>query len=127
MNDTVIVNKTQAMGPTIITQKPITTKTLEDVLATESGYIEMLTEPQILFDDYQREFLECLDRFQIWLKGRQLGFSFVSAARALMEQQNIMQTVRKNTETSFLYLHILAYLRSLLSLSILSSFLSSLV
>ncbi|GMB00911.1 terminase family protein [Pelosinus sp. IPA-1] len=76
-------------GPTIITQKPITTKTLEDVLATESGYIEMLTEPQIVFDDYQREFLESLDRFQIWLKGRQLGFSFVSAARALARSQNL--------------------------------------
>jgi phage FluMu gp28-like protein len=76
-------------GPTIITQKPITTKTLEDVLATESGYIEMLTEPPIVFDDYQREFLESLDRFQIWLKGRQLGFSFVSAARALARSQNL--------------------------------------
>lgn len=76
-------------GPTIITQKPITTQTLEDVLATESGYIEMLTEPQIVFDDYQREFLESLERFQIWLKGRQLGFSFVSAARALARSQNL--------------------------------------
>lgn len=76
-------------GPTIITQKPISTKTLEDVLATESGYIEMLSEPEIKFDDYQRDFLECLDRFQIWLKGRQLGFSYVSAARALARAQNL--------------------------------------
>lgn len=76
-------------GPTIITQKEITTKTLEDVMATESGYIEMLSEPQIIFDDYQRDFLESLDRFQIWLKGRQLGFSFVSAARALARSQNL--------------------------------------
>lgn len=83
------MGKSESSGPTIITQKPITTKTLEDVLATESGYIEMLTEPQIVFDDYQRDFLECLDRFQIYLKGRQLGFSFVSAARALARSQNL--------------------------------------
>lgn len=95
MIDKELIDKTRAMGkseasgPTIITQKPITTKTLEDVLATESGYIEMLSEPQILFDDYQREFLESLERFQIWLKGRQLGFSFVSAARALARSQNL--------------------------------------
>lgn len=76
-------------GPVIIMPKEITAQTLADVLATEAGYIEMLSEPQIQFDDYQREFLECMHRFQIWLKGRQLGFSFVSAARALARSQNL--------------------------------------
>ena len=76
-------------GPIIITPKEITTQTLADVLATEAGYIELLSEPVIQFDDYQRDFLECMHRFQIWLKGRQLGFSFVSAARALARSQNL--------------------------------------
>ncbi|MHB1651658.1 MAG: phage terminase large subunit family protein [Desulfitobacteriaceae bacterium] len=76
-------------GPTIITQKPITADTIASVLATESGYIELLSDPKIEFDDYQRDFLESTDRFQIWLKGRQLGFSFVSAARALARSQNL--------------------------------------
>lgn len=76
-------------GPTIITSKPITTDTIASVLATESGYIELLSTPAIEFDDYQRDFLESTDRFQIWLKGRQLGFSFVSAARALARSQNL--------------------------------------
>ena len=76
-------------GPTIITQKPITSDVIAAVLATESGYIELLSDPKIEFDDYQRDFLESTDRFQIWLKGRQLGFSFVSAARALARSQNL--------------------------------------
>jgi phage FluMu gp28-like protein len=76
-------------GPTIITPKEITAKTLADVLATEAGYIEMLSEPQIMFDDYQQDFLNCIDRFQIWLKGRQLGFSFGAAAKALARSQNL--------------------------------------
>ncbi|WP_088187553.1 terminase family protein [Desulfosporosinus sp. FKA] len=76
-------------GPTIITQKPITSDVLADVLATEAGYLELLTDPAIEFDDYQRDFLESTERFQIWLKGRQLGFSFVSAARALARSQNL--------------------------------------
>lgn len=76
-------------GPTIITHKEITAQTLADVLATESGYIEMLSEPQVLFDDYQQDFLNCTDRFQIWLKGRQLGFSYVCAAKALARSQNL--------------------------------------
>lgn len=76
-------------GPTIITQKEITPDVIADALATEAGYLELLTDPQILFDDYQRDFLNCIDRFQIWLKGRQLGFSFVSAAKALARAQNL--------------------------------------
>ncbi len=76
-------------GPTIITQKPITPEVLTEALATEAGYLELLTNPAIEFDDYQRDFLESNDRFQIWLKGRQLGFSFVSAARALARSQNL--------------------------------------
>lgn len=76
-------------GPTIITQKQIDSEALLAAMATESGYIELLSDPPIQFDDYQREFLESNDRFQIWLKGRQLGFSFVSAARALARSQNL--------------------------------------
>lgn len=76
-------------GPTIITQKDITSDVLADALATESGYIELLSDPEVKFDDYQREFLEDQSRFQIYLKGRQLGFSFVSAARALARAQNL--------------------------------------
>lgn len=76
-------------GPTIITQKEITNQTLADVLATESGFIEMLSDPQILFDDYQQDFLNCIDRFQIWLKMRQGGFSFAAAAKALARSQNL--------------------------------------
>jgi phage FluMu gp28-like protein len=76
-------------GPTIITPKEISAKTIADVLATESGYLELLSDPAIQFDDYQRDFLESTDRFQIYLKGRQLGFSFVSAARALARSQNL--------------------------------------
>lgn len=76
-------------GPTIITRKQITPDVLAQVLATEAGYLELLTDPAIEFDDYQRDFLESTDRFQIWLKGRQLGFSFVSAARALARSQNL--------------------------------------
>ena len=83
------VGKSELSGPTIITQKEITSKTLADVLATESGYLEMLTDPQILFDDYQQDFLNCTDRFQIWLKGRQLGFSYSAAAKALARSQNL--------------------------------------
>lgn len=75
--------------PTIITQKDITPDVLAEVLATETGYIELLSDPPIQFDDYQREFLEDTSRFQIYLKGRQLGFSFVSAARALARSQNL--------------------------------------
>lgn len=76
-------------GPTIITQKQIDSQALLDCLATEAGYLELLTDPALEFDDYQREFLEATDRFQIYLKGRQLGFSFVSAARALARSQNL--------------------------------------
>ena len=76
-------------GPTIITPKELTPATLAEVLATESGFIELLSDPAIQFDDYQREFLESYERFQIWLKGRQLGFSFASAARALARSQNL--------------------------------------
>lgn len=76
-------------GPTIITPKEIKPETIADVLATESGYIELLSDPAIQFDDFQREFLESYDRFQIWLKGRQMGFSFASAARALARSQNL--------------------------------------
>ncbi|MCF8566898.1 hypothetical protein LLE49_19450 [Alicyclobacillus tolerans] len=76
-------------GPTIITHKEITSDVLADALATETGYIELLSDPPIQFDDYQREFLEDTSRFQIYLKGRQLGFSFVSAARALARAQNL--------------------------------------
>lgn len=75
--------------PTIITPKEITSQTIADVLATESGYLELLSDPAIEFDDYQKDFLEATDRFQIYLKGRQLGFSFVSAARALARSQNL--------------------------------------
>jgi len=75
--------------PTIITQKDITSDVLADALATETGYIELLSDPPIQFDDYQREFLEDTSRFQIYLKGRQLGFSYVSAARALARAQNL--------------------------------------
>ena len=57
MADTVIVNKTQGVGPTIITPKEITPQTIEEVLATEAGYLELLTEPAVEFEDYQREFL----------------------------------------------------------------------
>lgn len=76
-------------GPTIITHKDITPDVLAEALATETGYIELLSDPPIQFDDYQREFLEDTSRFQIYLKGRQLGFSFVSAARALARSQNL--------------------------------------
>ncbi|TPG74022.1 hypothetical protein EEL32_25535 [Brevibacillus laterosporus] len=76
-------------GPTIITPKDIDTEALLAAMATESGYLELLSEPAIEFDDYQRDFLESTDRFQIYLKGRQLGFSFVSAARALARSQNL--------------------------------------
>lgn len=76
-------------GPTIITQKDINTQALLDALATETGYLELLSDPEIKFDDYQRNFLESTDRFQIYLKGRQLGFSYVSAARALARSQNL--------------------------------------
>lgn len=76
-------------GPTIITHKDITPDVLRDALATESGYLELLSDPPIQFDDYQREFLEDTSRFQIYLKGRQLGFSYVSAARALARSQNL--------------------------------------
>lgn len=75
--------------PTIITQKEITSDVIAGALATETGYIELLSDPQVTFDDYQREFLEDTSRFQIYLKGRQLGFSFVSAARALARSQNL--------------------------------------
>lgn len=76
-------------GPTIITQKPITADVIAETLATEAGYIELLSDPAVQFDDYQRDFLNDMSRFQIWLKGRQLGFSFVSAARALARCQNL--------------------------------------
>ncbi|GIM47026.1 hypothetical protein DNHGIG_25750 [Collibacillus ludicampi] len=76
-------------GPTIITEKELTSDVLAEVLATESGYIELLSDPAVEFEDYQREFLEATERFQIYLKGRQLGFSFVSAARALARSQNL--------------------------------------
>jgi hypothetical protein len=76
-------------GPTIITGKELTPAVLAEALATESGYIELLSNPPIQFEDYQREFLEEVAKFQIWLKGRQLGFSFVSAARALARSQNL--------------------------------------
>ncbi|WP_197260783.1 terminase large subunit domain-containing protein [Brevibacillus laterosporus] len=76
-------------GPTIITPKEVNPEALLSVLATESGYLELLSDPAIEFDDYQRDFLESTDRFQIYLKGRQLGFSFVSAARALARSQNL--------------------------------------
>lgn len=76
-------------GPTIITPKDLDTQALLDCLATEAGYLELLSDPAIEFDDYQREFLEANDRFQIYLKGRQLGFSYVSAARALARSQNL--------------------------------------
>ncbi|MFB0830710.1 hypothetical protein ACEU2D_13955 [Brevibacillus laterosporus] len=59
------------------------------MLAIESGYLELLSDPVIEFDDYQRDFLESTDRLQISLKGRQLGFSFVSASRALARSQNL--------------------------------------
>ncbi|ERM16106.1 hypothetical protein [Brevibacillus laterosporus] len=59
------------------------------MLAIESGYLELLSDPVIEFDDYQRDFLESTNRLQISLKGRQLGFSFVSAARALARSQNL--------------------------------------
>lgn len=75
-------------GPTIITQKKITPE-VAAALATESGYLELLSSPPIEFDDYQREFLEATNKFQIYLKGRQLGFSYVSAARALARSQNL--------------------------------------
>lgn len=75
--------------PTIITPKEITPDVLADALATETGYLELLSDPPIQFDDYQREFLGDTSRFQIYLKGRQLGFSFVSAARALARSQNL--------------------------------------
>ena len=78
-----------AKGPTIITQKPITPDVLADLLSTESGYIELLSTPAIEFEDYQREFLESTERFQIWLKNRQGGFSFAAAARALARSQNL--------------------------------------
>lgn len=81
--------KSQAAGPTIITRKEITGQTLADVLATEAGYIEMLSDPQILFDDYQQEFLNSTERFQIWLKMRQGGFSYAAAAKALARAQNL--------------------------------------
>jgi len=77
------------MAPTIVTPKNISAEVLGDALATESGYIELLSDPPIRFDDYQRDFLESTARFQIYLKGRQLGFSFVSAARALARAQNL--------------------------------------
>lgn len=77
------------MTTTIITQKDITSDVLAAALATESGYIELLSDPAVQFDDYQREFLEDTSRFQIYLKGRQLGFSYVSAARALARSQNL--------------------------------------
>lgn len=76
-------------GPTVITEKELTSDILAEVLATESGYIELLSDPAVEFEDYQREFLEATERFQIYLKGRQLGFSFVSAARALARSQNL--------------------------------------
>lgn len=76
-------------GPTIITPKDVDTEALLAVLSTESGYLELLSDPAIEFDDYQRDFLEDTSRFQIYLKGRQLGFSFVSAARALARSQNL--------------------------------------
>jgi phage FluMu gp28-like protein len=76
-------------GPIIITPKELTPATLAEALATESGFIELLSDPAIQFDDFQREFLESYERFQIWLKGRQLGFSFASAARALARSQNL--------------------------------------
>lgn len=80
---------TKQHGPTIITQKEIDSKALLDCLATEAGYLELLTDPALEFDDYQLDFLEATDRFQIYRKGRQLGFSFVSAARALARSQNL--------------------------------------
>ncbi|MCP1306495.1 phage terminase large subunit family protein [Paenibacillus tyrfis] len=83
------MTKKKQQGPTIITPKDITSQTLLDALATEAGYLELLTEPALQFDDYQRDFLESVDRFQVYLKGRQLGFSFVSAARALARSQNL--------------------------------------
>jgi phage FluMu gp28-like protein len=76
-------------GPTIIAQRDITPEVLADALATETGYLELLSTPPIQFDDYQREFLEDTARFQIYLKGRQLGFSYVSAARGLARSQNL--------------------------------------
>lgn len=69
--------------------KDITPDVIADALATETGYLELLSNPPIQFDDYQREFLEDNSRFQIYLKGRQLGFSFVSAARGLARAQNL--------------------------------------
>lgn len=76
-------------GPTIITQKPISPEVLASALATEVGYIELLSEPAIEFDDFQKDFLNSTDRFQIYLKSRQLGYSFSSAARALARSQNL--------------------------------------
>lgn len=75
-------------GPTVITQKPITADILS-ALATEVGYIELLSYPPIEFDDFQKDFLNSTDRFQIYLKSRQLGYSFSSAARALARSQNL--------------------------------------
>ncbi|MCR8997192.1 MULTISPECIES: hypothetical protein [Brevibacillus] len=48
----------QNNGPTIITPKKVDTEALQSVLATESGYLELLSDPAIEFDDYQRDFLE---------------------------------------------------------------------
>lgn len=76
------------MAPTVITPRELTPEILA-ALATESGYLELLSEPAIEFDDYQREFLEDMSRFQIYLKGRQLGFSYVAAARTLARSQLI--------------------------------------
>jgi phage FluMu gp28-like protein len=76
-------------GPTIITPKKIETQTLIDCLATESGYIELLSADKIVFEDYQRDFMDCNERFQIWLKNRQSGVSFSAAARSLARTQNL--------------------------------------
>ncbi|WP_245553065.1 hypothetical protein [Brevibacillus massiliensis] len=81
------MNKQQ--GPTIITPKEITSKELLEVLATETGYLELLSSDGLVFEDYQRQFLDSQDRFQIWLKNRQSGMSFASSARALARSQNL--------------------------------------
>ncbi|MFB5192783.1 terminase large subunit domain-containing protein [Alicyclobacillus fastidiosus] len=74
------------MAPTIITPKDLTPEILA-ALSTESGYLELLSVPPIEFVDYQREFLQDTSSFQIYLKSRQLGFSYVAAARTLARCQ----------------------------------------
>jgi phage FluMu gp28-like protein len=66
------------------TQEARERRALEDWLATPSGFCEGLAtwgEEPLIFDDWQREFVDFNGRFYIANKSRRAGFSFACAAR----------------------------------------------